>query len=64
MLLNLSNHPSDLWTEQQTKTARQLYGRLIDSPFSNVDPQVHKRIGQSHQIFTYKAAEKTPKYAF
>lgn len=37
MLINLSNHPSDSWTEKQ-KSATSLYGEVVDMPFPMVDP--------------------------
>jgi CRISPR-associated Csx2 family protein len=46
-LLNLSNHPSSTWHEQQRDAAKKLYGSIIDLPFPQIDPQddedyVHK----------------------
>lgn len=35
MLLNLSNHPSALWTETQLAAAD---GQVVDVPFPQVDP--------------------------
>jgi len=37
MLINLSNHPSSLWSKTQIKTAKQ-YGEIVDLPFPQVDP--------------------------
>lgn len=37
MLLNLSNHPSANWPEEQRKAAIP-YGEIIDLPFPVVDP--------------------------
>lgn len=37
MLINLSNHPSSLWSSEQLKAAEQ-YGDIVDVPFPNVDP--------------------------
>ena len=39
MFINLSNHPSALWSEEQTATARQQYGDVIDLSFPTVDPE-------------------------
>lgn len=39
MLLNISNHPSDKWFEEQYQTAIQAYGGIIDLPFPNVPPE-------------------------
>lgn len=38
MFLNLTNHPSALWSAEQTAAARQLYGDIMDLPFPSVDP--------------------------
>lgn len=38
MLINLSNHPSDKWSEGQTMASRQ-YGEVVDLPFPQVDPE-------------------------
>lgn len=35
-LLNLSNHPSTGWSEQQIQAAEQEYGEVIDMPFPNI----------------------------
>ena len=37
MLVNLSNHPSSKWNEDQLKAA-ELYGGVVDMPFPVVDP--------------------------
>lgn len=37
MLINLSNHPSSLWPENQLLAAA-VYGDIIDLPFPAVDP--------------------------
>lgn len=38
MLINLSNHPSSKWSEEQTQMANESYGEIVDFPFPNVDP--------------------------
>lgn len=38
MLLNLSNHPSSLWCDEQIKAAETLFGEIVDLPFPQVDP--------------------------
>ena len=38
MLLNISNHPSPAWPENQTKEAIALYGSISDLPFPLVNP--------------------------
>ena len=37
MLINLSNHPSTKWSEEQL-LASKVYGEVIDVPFPAVDP--------------------------
>ena len=37
MLVNLSNHPSGFWSEEQLAAARQ-FGDIVDVPFPNIDP--------------------------
>jgi len=37
MLVNLSNHNSSLWSEQQTNAASK-YGEILDIRFPSVDP--------------------------
>lgn len=38
MLLNLSNHPSVNWPEEQIKAATEQYGSIKDLPFPQIDP--------------------------
>lgn len=38
MLINLSNHPSSNWSQEQIETAKRFYGDIVDLPFPNVDP--------------------------
>ncbi|MDR1898213.1 MAG: CRISPR-associated protein [Prevotellaceae bacterium] len=38
MLINLSNHPSHLWKEEQLEAASS-YGEVVDIPFPEVDPE-------------------------
>ncbi|SFD80705.1 hypothetical protein [Thermophagus xiamenensis] len=37
MLINLSNHPSSGWGDQQLSAAKQ-WGKIIDLPFPTIDP--------------------------
>jgi hypothetical protein len=39
MLINLSNHPSSLWSARQTDCATSIYGDIIDLPFPAVNPE-------------------------
>jgi hypothetical protein len=38
MLLNLTNHPSSLWSEVQLQAAHSAFGPVEDLPFPPVDP--------------------------
>ena len=33
MLINVSNHPHAKWSEKQSKTAKKLFGEVVDFPF-------------------------------
>ena len=37
MLVNLTNHPSSKWSDEQRK-ASEIYGDIIDIPFPVIDP--------------------------
>ena len=37
MIVNFTNHPSEVWGEKQTYEARK-FGEIIDIPFPEVDP--------------------------
>ena len=39
MLLNLSNHPTQRWTDLQRHTAQQHYGTTEDLPFPRIPPE-------------------------
>lgn len=38
MLINLSNHPSNTWSELQLSAAREQFGDIVDIAFPSVDP--------------------------
>ncbi|MCX7954782.1 MAG: CRISPR-associated protein [Bacteroidales bacterium] len=38
MLINLTNHPFESWSEEQKKAAINFYGEVVDMPFPEVDP--------------------------
>lgn len=42
MLINLSNHPSDKWSELQTAAAKEQFGGIIDLPFPQIEPDATK----------------------
>lgn len=37
MFINITNHPSSDWSEEQLNAARS-YGKIVDIPFPNVKP--------------------------
>ena len=39
MLINLSNHPLEYWSESQLSLARECWGQVVDLPFPAVDPR-------------------------
>ena len=39
MLINLSNHPSSAWSEEQAKAANEKYGNIVDLQFPVVPPE-------------------------
>lgn len=38
MLINLSNHPSNNWSEKQIAEAKKLFGEIVDIPFPQINP--------------------------
>lgn len=38
MFLNLSNHPSEKWSDVQRTSAEKEYGTIQDMPFPNINP--------------------------
>ena len=43
MLINYSNHPSSLWSEEQTQEANRLFGEIADIPFPIVAPDADEK---------------------
>lgn len=41
MFINLTNHPSERWSQEQLNAARQ-YGEVIDLPFPIIEPTFSK----------------------
>lgn len=41
MLINLSNHPSTVWSADQLKAA-SIYGEIVDYAFPSVDPDANE----------------------
>lgn len=44
MLLNLSNHPSETWTEKQKNTAEQKFSAIMDMGFPKIDPSWNTKV--------------------
>lgn len=42
MLINLSNHPSEKWSESQINAAQSQFGEIIDLPFPQIEPDATK----------------------
>lgn len=65
MFINLSNHPSDRWSEEQLKAA-QAYGEIREIPFPNVDPESPAEVIQKQaeelveRVLDVLAALKSP----
>jgi len=38
MLINLSNHPLNTWSDLQVEIAKQNYGNIVDIHFPQIDP--------------------------
>lgn len=38
-LINLSNHPSSTWNNEQIQAAAEQFGEVVDVPFPDIDPQ-------------------------
>jgi len=51
MLINLSNHPCDKWSQNQVDKAKELFGEVIDLPFPNVPPDASEQqvLEMAHQ---------------
>jgi hypothetical protein len=39
MLINLSNHPSSNWSEEQKRAAVEQFGEIMDIPFPTIAPE-------------------------
>lgn len=46
MFINLSNHPSEGWSEEQLATAQQI-GEIVDIHFPNIEPTFTKSMVNS-----------------
>jgi hypothetical protein len=62
MLLNLSNHPSASWPENQVQLANQAFGAIQDLPFPQIDPNADEDdITELAQKFLSRILEIKPK---
>lgn len=41
ILVNLSNHPRDSWSEKQLEVAEKQFGEVVDIPFPNIAPSLN-----------------------
>jgi NADH:ubiquinone oxidoreductase subunit C len=50
MLINLSNHPKDKWSEKQYSTALKKYKSIVDLPFPHISPKASTKqvISKAH----------------
>lgn len=60
MILNISNHPSQKWTTEQLKNARDEYLDILDLPFPNIPPdfttkQINELAGEYLEIIQKKS---------
>ncbi len=61
MLLNLSNHPSDNWPDNQKNQAIEKYGRIEDMSFPSIDPNWDEsQINQLAEVYEAKIKEINP----
>jgi hypothetical protein len=61
MLLNLSNHPSDRWSEKQKNVAIEQYGTIKDLPFPNVPPEATSdEVLQLAEVYEAKIRQANP----
>jgi hypothetical protein len=61
MLLNLSNHPSAHWPQEQMDAAIQQYSSVQDLPFPQIDPEADSdQIDQLVEKFVHKIMKINP----
>jgi len=59
MLINLSNHPYNNWSENQKQIAIETYGWVIDLEFPNIDPNIEfEEIEKIAKVFIEKCVSK------
>jgi hypothetical protein len=61
MLLNVSNHPSNEWSNKQKQAAIDRYGAITDMGFPQIDPYAsHDQIAQLAKEFEQQIAAIQP----
>ncbi len=61
MLLNISNHPFERWSDKQKQTAIGKFGQVKDIPFPNIDPDWDTREVESRaKAFFHQIIEQYP----
>ena len=61
MFINLSNHPSEIWSEEQIAEAEK-YGCVLNMPFPNIRPDASaEEVQQLAQEYANQIAEKAEK---
>jgi hypothetical protein len=62
MLINLSNHPSERWSDVQKNAAIESYGHIEDLSFPNIAPSLSAaELMQVVREYFEKVKEKAPK---
>lgn len=61
MLINLSNHPSTLWSEVQITSAKARYNEVTDMAFPNIDPKwTSEQVAELAREYAAKIIEQKP----
>ena len=61
MFINLTNHPSDKWSESQRKAAEE-YGEIVDIGFPDIDSKMSsEEVKRFAMDYVKKIMEKKPK---
>lgn len=65
MLINLSNHPSSLWSEKQISAAIKQFGSITDISFPNIPPDEDEKyivlLARKYGDIIEKVFEEAPK---
>lgn len=62
MLLNLSNHPSTAWSEEQLRAGREQYSEVQDMPFPNVPPEADlEEVGRLAADYAHRICALSPR---